>query len=138
MLSGGVGGSSWVGGLHWCSWWSVLVGLVGLWLACLDGHDWSICPVSGGTCSESWSLGGTAAIGFGGTWLGGTCFSVTLGESLVASGSGGTGGNLSGVLGLEEGLDGSELLLSIGNGGGEGDFVGVVLGVLAESKSLGK
>jgi len=60
-----------------------------------------------------------------------------LGESLVASGSGGTGGDLSLVFSVEEALDGSELLVSVGNGGGEGGLVSVVLGVLASSKSLG-
>jgi len=61
-----------------------------------------------------------------------------LGESFLASGSGLTGLLLSGVLGLEESLDGLELGISVGGGGGEGGSVSIVFGVLAEGKLSGE
>jgi len=60
-----------------------------------------------------------------------------LGESLVASGSGGTGGDSGLVFLLEEFLDQLEVLVPVGNGCNECGLVVVVLGVLASSKSLG-
>lgn len=128
-----VGSSSWVGGLHWGSWWRVGIGLVGLWLACLDGHDWGIWPVGE---LEDWSLSGTAAVSLGCAWLGSGGTSVTLGEGFLASGSGGTGLWCGLVLLLEEILDGTELGLSGGNGGSVGGLVGIVFGVSASGKCL--
>jgi len=104
-------------------------------LAGLDGHEWSSGPDGGG---NNGTLSGTAAVRLRCAWLNSGGTSDTLGESFLASGSGLTGLLLSGVLGLEESLDGLELGISVGGGGGEGGSVSIVFGVLAEGKLSGE
>jgi len=58
-----------------------------------------------------------------------------LGHGFLASGSGGTGSLLGGIIGLEEGLDGREIGLSGSGGSGECLSVSIVFVVLADDES---